>query len=259
MSQQPYDFLPLWSVYVITVVILFAAVEAGFWLSKRMRRRNPVRQDSETGPISAATLALLAFILAFLVSYAVGIFNERRQLVITEANAIGTTYLRAGYLDEPYRTESRQLLSEYLDQRLLFIDPAQLHDALVRSEELQNELWRQAEAVARQSPTPTISLFLASLNEMIDTHTERVNIAFQLRVPSAIIVGVYIVAFFTMFLVGMQSGNAENRNIIALVILVLILAVVFFLIIDLDRSQQGLLRVSQQALFDLQSQLPTLP
>jgi positive regulator of sigma E activity len=243
MTQQPYDFLPLWTVYVITVLILFAGVEAGFWLSKRMRRRNPDRNDSEIGPISAATLALLAFILAFLVSYSVGIFNERRQLVITEANAIGTAYLRAGYLD----------------QRLLFLDPAQLQVALARSEELQNKLWQRAEAVARLTPTPTISLYLASLNELIDTHTERVNIAFQLRVPSAIIFGVYIVAFFTMFLVGMQSSIAEYRNIIALVILVLILAVVFFLIIDLDRSQQGLLRVSQQALFDLQSQLPTLP
>ena len=78
-------------------------------------------------------------------------------------------------------------------------------------------------------------------------------------VPSAIIFGVYIVAFLTMFLVGMQSGNAENRSLIALIILVLILAVVFFLIIDLDRSQQGLLRVSQQALIDLQGQLPSMP
>jgi uncharacterized membrane protein YsdA (DUF1294 family) len=58
-----------------------------------------------------------------------------------------------------------------------------------------------------------------------------------------------------MFLVGMQSGYAENRDHIALVVLVLILSVVFFLIVDLDRSQEGLMRVPQQALFDLQRQL----
>ena len=62
-----------------------------------------------------------------------------------------------------------------------------------------------------------------------------------------------------MFLVGMQSGYAEKRNYIALVVMVMILSVVFFLIIDLDRSQEGLMRVPQQALFDLQRKLNAAP
>ena len=65
--------------------------------------------------MSGASLALLAFLLAFVVSMGSGIATERRQLVMAEANAIGTAYLRAGYLDEPYRTEARDLLREYTD------------------------------------------------------------------------------------------------------------------------------------------------
>jgi positive regulator of sigma E activity len=65
----------------------------------------------------------------------------------------------------------------------------------------------------------------------------------------------YLVALLTLFLAGMQSGYAENRNLIAQIILVLVLSMVFLLIIDLDRSSQGLLQVPQQALINLQRQL----
>jgi hypothetical protein len=221
MIGQPLDVLPLWAFYLLTVLAMLAAMEAGFRLTRKRLRKQPAKSDAGVGAITGAMLALLGFLLAFVVSFAVGIFNERRALVIKEANAIGTAYLRAGYLDEPYRTESRELLREYVDLRLAALDPTKVEAAKARSEEIHDELWLRAEAIARETPVPTISLYISVLNDVIDVHTERVNVSQGMRIPPTILLGLYLVALLTMFLVGMQSGYAENRNILALVVLVL--------------------------------------
>jgi hypothetical protein len=180
-------------------------------------------------------------------------------LVVDEANAIGTTYLRAGYLAEPYRTEARDLLREYTDLRVAVRANQQVAAAITRSEQIHNELWAGAEKIAVESPTPTTSLYLSSLNEVIDRHAERVAVGVDIRVPPSVLLGLYTVALFATFLVGVQSGDGEKRNYLAHIVLVLILSVVFLLIVDLDRSQEGMLQVNQQAMIDLQRQLNAAP
>jgi hypothetical protein len=150
-------------------------------------------------------------------------------------------------------------LREYTDLRLTALDPAQRAVALARSEEIHNELWTGAETIAREEPWDTTSLYLASLNEVIDRHAERIAVGLGIRVPPTILLGLYLVALLTMFLVGVQTGYREKRNYLALIVLVLILAVVFFLIVDLDRAQDGLLQVPQQPLINLQRQLNPSP
>ena len=254
---QPLDALPIWANYLLTVLVLLAAMEVGYRLTKARQRSQSDKSDAGVGPLVGATLALLAFLLAFVVGFAANISSQRRELVLQEANAIGTTYLRAGYLDEPYRTESKELLREYVDLRLAAVDSEQGVAVVTRSEEIHNELWASAEQVAIESPLPTISLYINSLNELIDIHSDRIFYGVDIRVPATILLGLYIVAIFSMILVGIQSGYAEKRNFIALMVLVLILSVVFLLIVDLDRSQEGLMRVPQQALYDIQRQINT--
>jgi hypothetical protein len=257
--NQPLDVLPIWAIYPFTVAILVAAVAVGYRYILAKRRETPDTSDKGMGAISGATLGLLAFLLAFVVGFGLNLFSERRVLVIDEANAIGTTYLRAGYLDEPIRTEARDLLMQYVDQRLAALEPGGLDQAIARSEEIQRELWQLAEAAVALDHAATTGLFVSSLNEVIDLHTERVAASLQIRIPAFVVVGVYVIAFITMLLVGMQMGFAPNRNIVAPVILALVLSVVLYLIVDLDRSQQGFLVVSHQPLIDLQNSLPTLP
>ena len=259
MIGQILDPIPIWAMYLLTVLVLLVAMEAGYRLTKANQREQQAKGDAGVGAMAGATLALLAFLLAFMVGFAANLSSERRELVIKEANAIGTAYLRAGYLDEPYRTESRDLLREYVDMRLAALDPEKTVASILRSEEIHKELWSRAEQIARESPVDTISLYIISVNEVIDLHSERIIYGVDIRVPATILLGLYIVALFTMFLVGMQSGYAEKRNFLALVILVLILSLVFFLIVDLDRSHEGLMRVPQGALYDLQRQLNASP
>lgn len=255
LNLQPFDFLPLWAVYVVTVILFLLAVEAGFRLSKIIQRRGPDKAESNVGALSAATLALLAFLMAFITGAAVNVFSARRQAVVAEANAIGTAYLRAGYLPDPYGPESRQLLAEYVDQRLAALDETLLAQAIARSEEIHTELWTRAEALARESPSPMTALYVSSLNEVIDLHTERINVSLVARLPWGLVLGLYLMAILALALVGMHAGYAEKRNMIAIMAFILTLAVVFYLLADLNRGNEGLLRVSQQAMLDLQRQV----
>jgi hypothetical protein len=255
LTYQPLDALPILMVFLLTVGLLLLSIEAGYYLGKRIQKRWPDHSESGVGVMVGASLAFLGFMLAFITGVAVNIFIQRMQLVVTEANAIGTTYLRAGYLDEPYSSDSRRLLSEYVDWRLKALDRSQLETAITRSEQIHTQLWSIAETVARLSPVPTISLYISSLNEVIDLHAERVAMELRIRVPPTILLALYLVAILTMVLIGIHGSYSEKRNYLALIMMVLILAMVFILIIDLDRSQHGLLKIPHQPLLDLQKQI----
>lgn len=259
LNTQPLDTLPIWGVYLLTVVLLYLSIEAGYRLGLFMQKRWPDHAEAGVGTMVWASLAFLGFFLALITSIAVNIFNERRVLVVNEANAIGTAFLRAEYLEEPYSTESRDLLREYVDMRLAALDPGKRDASIARAEEIHKEIWKRVVVIARDDPTPTIALYISSLNEVIDIHSKRINVQLGVRVPPAILLGLYFVAILTMLLIGMQASYSGRRNILALAIIVLILSLVFMLISDLERSSQGLLQVSQQPLINLQQQLRLKP
>jgi len=259
LNTQPLDHLPIWGVYLLTVFVLYISIEAGFRFGFSTQKRRPDHAESGVGVMVGASMAFLGFLLAFIVGIAINIYNERRALVVEEANTIGTTYLRADYLEEPLSTESPQLLREYVDMRLAALDRNKLTGSIARSEEIHQELWNQAVTLAKNNPTPTTALYLSSLNELIDIHSKRVNAQLEVRVPPAILLGLYLVALLSMVLIGINDSYSGNRSFIALFVMVLILSLVFMLITDLERSSQGFMQVSQQPLIDLQQQLRLKP
>jgi len=258
-NNQPLDLLPIWSVLILTVIVLLLAAEAGFRLGKHVQKRWPDQAEAGVGTVVGAALALLGFLLAFVTGIAIGNFNQRRQLVVSEANAIGTTYLRAGYLPETYGVESRVLLREYVDLRLKALDRAATATAIARSEQIHDELWLLAEEVAKGDPGPTIALYLSSVNQVIDLHTERLSAELGFRVPPIMVLGLYVIAILTMILIGVHDSYREKHNLIALIMVVLIVSVIFLVIVDMDRSNVGLLQIPQKALIDLQQKLILTP
>jgi hypothetical protein len=254
-SKHPLDTLPLIVLFLCAIAALLLATELGYRLSRVMQRRWPDRAEVSVGALSGGTMALLAFLMAFVVSSSVNSFSARREAVVAEANAIGTTYLRAGYLPEPYSQEARELLREYVDLRLEALDPDKLPLAMVRSEEIHNELWAGVEALAKQESSPILALYISTVNEVIDMHTSRVNVALVARLPWNIVLGLFLMAVIALVQVGIHAGYAEKRNLMAVLAFVLTLSVVFILIIDLGRGDEGLLRISQQAMIDLQRQI----
>ena len=246
------DNLPLWAVYLLTIGLGLLAVELGFRFGKYWKERHPDEQESHIGAMIAATLGLWAFLLAFLVGIATSRYDARRALVVEEANSIGTTYLRAGYLPEPYASQNRELLREYAGERLKLVELNTYAAARQRSEEIHPLLWAIAQELAVTQPAnPVLALYINSLNQTIDLHTSRVTALTTARIPFTIDIGMYLVAILGLGMLGFQSGINGKRNLIVTLVLILIFSSVMLLIIDMDRSWGGLIRVNQQPMKDL--------
>ena len=259
-----YRIDPFW-VSLILACSLVAAAEVGYWLVNHRAKKGPERfGKGDIALILGAVLTLLSLLLGFTYSMSEGRFEARRELVVQEANAIGTTYLRAQTLQEPRSSDAQELLRQYVNLRVELattneITPAAIREAESRTKKLHNLLWAQAVSQAKESPTPVSSLYLQTLNEMIDLHTKRLA-AYQNRVPLAIYLVLCGVSVSAVFLMGFYIGFSKHRAHIMTMMLALLVASVMWLILDLDQPTSGSIRTSQQSLIDLQQDLnPMLP
>jgi hypothetical protein len=239
--------------------ILAAASEVGFRLGRNAESRTAEKTKSQLGAIEGGILGVLALLLGFTMSMAVTRFEVRKQLVLEEANAIGTSYLRTQLLPAPESTEIANLLREYVIVRLQYADVGDDLDRLQatreQAERLQNEFWTRAVAYGQKDPSPVkAGLLLQSLNDVIDLESAR-WMAFQNHVPPRVIYVNYIVALFAAILVGYAFGREGRRQVFSTSLLVLAITVVLAVIVDLDQPRQGFIKVSQQPLVDLQHQL----
>jgi Protein of unknown function (DUF4239) len=248
------DPLPLWVIFVMTVGIALLSVEVGYRVA-RNRQQHDAENASLVGGMVGPTLGLLAFMLAFTFGLAGSRFEDRRQVLLSEANAIGTAYLRAKLLPEPMRTDAQNLLREYVDVRLEAVQPGKLDQALVKSEELHNKLWSVAIATAEKERSAITSIFIQSLNEVIDLHAERVTAGLRSRVPAIIWIVLYVLAILSMGIMGYHTGLSNSKRSLAVIALILGFSSVLFLIADLDRPGQGTLQVSQHAMIDLRNSM----
>lgn len=247
------DNFPIWSVYLITVAILLLAAEIGFRFGNRLQRRDSSLEGQPiTSTVVGAILALLAFLFAFTIGIVIEQHNGRKSMVITEANAVGTAYLRAEFLDEPDLTKSRDLLREYVEIRLTAAsDPAQLEFILDRSEEIHGELWSIIKDNVRQgNDSDIMGLYIESVNGVIDVHTLRMA-AVNMRLPRILGIMLYAAMLLSFLLVGLSNSADGERDFAAILLATLTFVAVLMIVVDLDRPQQGLLNVSQTALSDL--------
>jgi len=204
-----------------------------------------------------STLGLLAFLLAFTFGMASSRYDARRQLVLDDAIAIRTADLRAQQLPEPHRSDMRALLREYVDVRVRAVLGQQpMPSALVRVEELQDQLWSRAGALVQETPAvPTAAAFGQALIQMAEVHAKRVAGALHNSIPVTIWIALLGVTGLAMALTGYRAGIAGRRNIAATAVLVLAFSAVFQLIASLDRPQEDSLSVSQLLMLDLQTRL----
>ena len=248
----PLDELPLWALFAVTVAVVLLSIEAGSRIGRYRRRHAEEEREALVGSIAAATLALLGLVLAFTFGLAASRFDARRQVVVEEANAIGTTYLRAGLLPHDRGERVRELLTQYVDSRLEVAETGDFDVALRRADELHRALWTEAEALGRQHPDSiVVGLFIQSLNETIDIHARRVLVSFQGRLPAVLWGAIGVVTILTMAGVGYFGGLARSRRSPAQMVLALTFSAILLLIADLDRPKAGLLEVSQRAMKDV--------
>lgn len=258
--DQLLDPIPIVGVFALIVVILLVVFEVGFRFGRWYQDRTPDEKEGPTGMLVGSLLALMAFLLAITMGMASDRFDNRRGLVLDEANAIGTTFLRAGYLPAPYASDSRALLREYVPLRVTETDQTALRANFTRSLEIQDELWSKAEELARATPDSVVlGLYIDSLNQTIDISEARVTAIVNARVPQTVLVLLLAGMVLTLGAVGYSAGLTRHRGVLTAVVLVVALAAVLTLVVDLDRGSEGFLQVSQQPLRDLQQQLLAAP
>jgi hypothetical protein len=243
-------------------VVLLVASEIGW----RLGHGGDVENDSFrtlVGGIAGATLGILGLLLGFTLSMAIARFDARRAVIVDEANAIGTLWLRAGLLDAPLRTELRDALREYADARIALgrvgSDLERLRAARRRGGDAQHTVWSVIERAARTSSSPAVaSALITSTNEMIDLDELRMA-SLENYVPAQImllLVGVAAVAFAFL---GWSFGAAEQRSTISMVLLALLVTTVLAVILDISRPHRGLIRVSDQSLVRARQAMDAAP
>ncbi len=248
-----------WALVAAMLMTFFAATEVGFRLGRRQQASADDASRAHVGALQGALLGLLALLLGFTFAMAVSRFDTRKELVLAEANAIGTTYLRARLLPAPHRQELVGLLRAYVDARLAFydagIDRVRLNAANATAARLQERLWRVAVTLAEQDPrsVPT-GLFVQSLNDVIDLHEKRVR-ALENHVPDIVLYLVFGVGVVALAFIGHGCGLGGQRRFVSTALVAVLVTFVLAVIIDLDRPRRGLIKVSQGSMLRLKETL----
>jgi hypothetical protein len=249
----------LLTIFLVSIVVLVAATEVGRVLGIRAAGRGG--QDVST--LEAAVLGLLALMIGFTFAMALSRFDARRDAVVSEAYAIGTTALRARLLPAPHNVESIKLLQEYVRIRLDITqrNPSsdELNAMIARSNEIQEALWQQAKIVAAKDKgvVPT-GLFIQTLNEMIDNQGKRLD-AFRNRVPNIVLLALYGVAVIAGAFAGYANGLEARRVRLPIYLMMLLAAGVILLIQDLDRPRTGFVKIVQQPMIDVATSIIAYP
>jgi hypothetical protein len=251
-------FAHQWTVLILTAVLLLVIAEVGFRVGLRLYATGNDARKRQIGGIQGAVLGLLGLLLGFTFAIAGDQYDRRRTLVLQEANGIGTTYLRAGLLPEAHQAPVKDLLRRYVDLRLkyqpLVDDPAKRAEGMRMSAEIQAELWKHAAEAAKEAPNNITAIFIESLNETIDSDAERIA-AMRAHIPGGVWLLLVIVAAFGCVITGYGAGADAARTALSSVFLPLMITLVIVLIFDLSHPRQGLIRVSQQPLLDLQQSI----
>jgi hypothetical protein len=250
-----------WVLVVVLFAIVFGATAAGLIAGRRLHDRSETLRE----PIAATQAALLGFValvLAFGLTLAVGRYQDRRATVVEEANAIGTTYLRAQTLAEPVRSQSLALLVRYTDASIRLAssipDTAATRRALADGTQIQRELWSLAGQSLDAAPVASAPrLYVDSLNAMIDSQTTRAS-ALSNRVPTAVLVLEVIGAAVALALLAFYLGLSQ-RGLVGVVIASLLITLMLLITFDLDRPERGLIRVPAAPLISLRASMALPP
>ena len=251
----------LYSYSSITITLtLFALIvlfnEFGFRVGRLVQTRTNDEVKSLTGSLQASILGLLALLLGFTFSMSMQRYNDRSMALIDEANAIGSSQLRAQLLNEKHQYEAKLLLNEYIDLRIAVgtIDLTRLKERSAYNKQaanLQSKLWSLAVSITDEDPRPvTTGAFILSLNDTFDAQSKR-NALLQMHVPEVVLLLLFIVFIASVGIIGYSSGLNNRRVVMPTILIAFLISMIVFIIIDLDRPKRGLIQVNQDIMREL--------
>lgn len=226
---------------------------------RNKRDRTPVGIGGQEGYVTSAVLGLLALLLGFTFSLAVNRFETRRVLVISEANAIGTAYLRTQLLPEPHRARITVLLKTYTDNRIKIATagPVAVLTMIPANDRLLTDLWTATvAAVPAIEPPPFANLYVDSINRIIDLDEERKS-SRQANVPPVVFAVLFVYITVTSGSLGYSVTGV--RGMVAASVLLFLILMTLLLTIDIDRPTGGAILENQAPMRRLQRSMATIP
>jgi hypothetical protein len=243
---------PLTILWLTLAVATYVCIALGSAIRRRFALKAGEPEEKALNVAHGAIFVLAGLILGFSFSYASTRFDARRLLIVDEANAIGTTYLRASNLPASTADKFRTILREYAQARLGIYshvtEPAIRQVMEHKSIAMQDVLWSILVATELgDTRNVQFGLLTQALNNMIDV-SARQSAALQSRLPIVMLVLVLVVSFVAATLVGLHFERMRGLPGFLGLIVALLFATVITTVVDLDRPQAGLVRVSLRPL-----------
>jgi hypothetical protein len=237
------------AIFALSLLLLWGSAFVGSFLQQEL---GPIdeHQLRDFNVVQGAALTLLSLLIGFTFSMAITRYDQRKNYEEEEANAIGTEYVRADLLPTKDSARIRELLRNYLDQRVLFYstrDLQQLRQIAATTSQLQNELWSVIEASAENRPTAPVALAASGMNDVLNSQGYT-QAAWWNRIPIAAWVLLIAIAIGCNLLTGY---GAYRTSIRLFMVLPLAVSVSFFLIADIDSPRGGVIRVQPRNLLSL--------
>ena len=260
ISQMPYALFGV-SLAVGLFISMLALLELGRRMGQRLRAADTEGARAGLGLVDGAVFALLSLLVAFAFSGAAARFDTRRHLVVEEANAIGTAYLRLDLLPPDAQPALREKFRQYVETRLeayrKLPDVSAARAELAKAAKLQGEIWSQAVAATRgEGFQPARVVVLPALNAMIDITTTR-TVAAQTHAPTLIFAMLVIMALVSSLLAGDAMAGGKSRSWLHMVGFAAATALAVFVILDLEFPRAGLIRLEafDQVLVDVRDSM----
>jgi len=250
-----------WILAVVIFLLVYAAATGTYLVARRLRHRSEHLREPY-GVLQAALFGVVALVLAFGLSLAVGRYDARRAAVVAEANAIGTTYLRAETIPEPMRSESLALLVAYTDTAIALANSVPESDAarqaIDEGDDLQDQLWTLAGQALEASPEGTATrLYVESLNEMTDQDPVRTP-PLNNRFPSTVLALEILAAMCAIGLLALVLAFI-GRTIAPALVPGTFIATLLAVTSNPDRPTRGTIRVPDAPLTDVRSSMDDAP
>jgi len=252
-----------WALAISLLLFLgmLVCLDAGYRLGTPHEDADRELTHEGVGAIEAAVFALLGLLLGFSFAGATSRLDTKRTLVVEEANAIGTAYLRLDLLPPDHQLAMRALFRNYLDARLGFYqklpDLAAAQQELVRAEKLQKDIWSAAIAAYRSDHSEAVErTLLPALNQMIDITTTR-TIALHTHLPTLIFALLVCVALLSGLLAGFAMAERRTRSWLHMLLYAAVISLTIYAVLDLEYPRFGLIRLqsADQALKDLRDSI----
>ena len=251
---------------LIAATLLFFGVLGlmfiGRRIGKRWRQREGEGAEKGFGAMVGAIFALMGLVLAFLFSGSLSRFDARRHLMVEEANAIGTAWLRVDLLPPETQPKVRDLFRRYTDQRLGLFQNVRdiefLRSSVQEQSITQKEIWTLAASASAQGSMPASApvLVLPSLNAMFDIATTQ-NEMVRAHPPRIIFFMLGVLALSCSLFAGYDLAARPGLDPLHSLAFAAILSVTVYVIVDLEYPRLGLftMRDSDQVLIDLRKSM----